>query len=126
MTDLIIQFRELCYLCSQRAARNVPVYTRKLEEQAEQKNAHILAMAEQRKAEEAIQREMELKAEQRRQNREVAAYNKGKNSLRVKIRKKNTIDLDLYATSGAALAMKEKLLDENKTKLPHVSAFSIG
>ena len=87
--------RELCYVCSQRAARNVPVYTRKLEEEAERKNAQILQMAQQRKAEESIQKEYSIRQEQRRQNREVAAFNQGK--LFVSLSRIKT-DLELFFT----------------------------
>ena len=109
------QTRELCYICSQRAARNVPVYVRKQEEEAERKNAQILQMAQQRKAEEAIQKEFELRQEQRRQNREVAAFNQGTCLLLY------PSEHDLELCEGAAVAVKEKRLDEAKSHLPHVS-----
>ena len=67
----------MCYLCSQRAARNVPVYFREEEELEEKKNTEILVQAQQRKAEEEIQKEQELKSDQRKRNKEVAAFNKG-------------------------------------------------
>jgi hypothetical protein len=41
----------MCYLCSQRAERNVPVYTRLQEEKAERETAKILVSAQQRVAE---------------------------------------------------------------------------
>ena len=67
----------MCYLCSQRAARNVPVYFREQEEKEERENSKILALAEQRKAEEAIQKEFQLKQSQRKITKEYAAFNKG-------------------------------------------------
>ena len=105
--------RELCYICSQRAARNVPVYVRKQEEEAERKNAKILQMAEQRKAEEAMQKEFELRQEQRRQNRKVAAFNQGTVC--------SLLNHDLELCKGTAVAVKEKRLDEAMSHLPHVS-----
>ena len=44
----------MCYVCTQRAERNVPVYTRKLEEEEDKKMAKILLDAEQKLAEESI------------------------------------------------------------------------
>ena len=67
----------MCYLCSQRAARNVPVYFREQEEKEERENAKILSLAEQRKAEEEIQKEFQLKQAQRKITKEYAAFNKG-------------------------------------------------
>ena len=67
----------MCYLCSQRAARNVPVYFREQEEKEERENAKILSLAEQRKAEEEIQKEFQLKQAQRKITQEYAAFNKG-------------------------------------------------
>ena len=55
-----MSLREMCYLCSQRAARNVPVYFREQEEKEERENAKILSLAEQRKAEEEIQNSLQL------------------------------------------------------------------
>ena len=72
----------------------MPVYTRKLEEEAERKNAQILQMAQQRKAEESIQKEFAIRQEQRRQNREVAAFNQGK--LFVPL---SDIDLELFSSN---------------------------
>lgn len=91
-----VDCREMCYLCSQRAARNVPVYFREQEEKEERENAKILSIAEQRKAEEEIQKEFQLKNEQRKITKEYAAFNK-----------------------GAAQATKEKRAVENKHNLPH-------
>ena len=71
----------MCYLCSQRAARNVPVYFREQEEKEERENAKILALAEQRKAEEEIQKEFQLKQAQRKITKEYAAFNKGTNKF---------------------------------------------
>ena len=93
----------------------MPVYVRKQEEEAERKNAQILQMAQQRKAEEAIQKEFELRQEQRRQNREVAAFNQGTCLLLY------PSEHDLELCEGAAVAVKEKRLDEAKSHLPHVS-----
>ena len=73
----------------------MPVYTRKLEEEAERKNAQILQMAQQRKAEESIQKEYSIRQEQRHQNREVAAFNQGK--LFVSLSRMKT-DLELFFT----------------------------
>ena len=67
----------MCYLCSQRAARNVPVYFREEEEREDKLNTSILVQAQQRKAEEQIQKEQLLKLDQRKRNMEVAAFNKG-------------------------------------------------
>ena len=67
----------MCYLCSQRAARNVPVYFREQEEKEERENAKLLVLAEQRKAEEEIQKEFQLKQAQRKITKEYAAFNKG-------------------------------------------------
>ena len=75
----------MCYICSQRAARNVPVYFRAEEEREERENAKILALAEQRKAEEEMLKDQQLKLEKRKRNKEVAAFNKGlrnENTLR--------------------------------------------
>jgi len=74
-----MSLREMCYLCSQRAARNVPVYFREQEEKEERENAKILSLAEQRKAEEEIQKEFQLKQAQRKITKEYAAFNKGDN-----------------------------------------------
>ena len=73
----------MCYLCSQRAARNVPVYFREQEEKEERENAKILALAEQRKAEEEIQKEFQLKQAQRKITKEYAAFNKGLDKSKV-------------------------------------------
>lgn len=94
---LIFNFREMCYLCSQRAERNVPVYTRHAEEVIDREAAKTLVMAEQRKAEVAIQAESELRSQKRVSAKEVAAFN-----------------------LGAAQATKEKKADDEKHKLPHV------
>ena len=67
----------MCYLCSQRAARNVPVYFREEEEREDKINTSILVQAQQRKAEEQIQKEQLLKLDQRKRNMEIAAFNKG-------------------------------------------------
>ena len=76
-STIIMWLREMCYLCSQRAARNVPVYFREQEEKEERENAKILSLAEQRKAEEEIQKEFQLKQAQRKITKEYAAFNKG-------------------------------------------------
>ena len=91
-------FREMCYLCSQRAERNVPVYTRKAEEAADREAAKTLVNAQQRNAEIQIQAESKLQSQKRVANKEVAAYN-----------------------LGASFATREKKLDEEKHKLPHVN-----
>ena len=47
----------MCYVCTQRAERNIPVYTRKLEEEEDKKMAKILLDAEQKLAEESIRQD---------------------------------------------------------------------
>lgn len=47
----------MCYVCTQRAERNIPVYTRKLEEEDDRKMAKILLDAEQKLAVESIRQD---------------------------------------------------------------------
>ena len=45
----LFYYRELCNLCTERAERNVPVYTREAEEAADKMAARVLVNAEQRR-----------------------------------------------------------------------------
>ena len=88
----------MCYLRTQRAERNVPVYTRELEERADKEAARALVNAEQRRAEAQIQAESDLRTEKRALSKEVSAVN-----------------------LSIAQATKERRAEEAKHKLPHVS-----
>jgi len=90
--------REMCYLCTQRAERNVPVYTRALEERADREAAKALVNAEQRRAEAQIQAESDLRTEKRVLSKEVSAVN-----------------------LSIAQATKERRAEEAKHNLPHES-----
>ena len=46
---ILLYYRELCNLCTERAERNVPVYTREAEEAADKMAARVLVNAEQRR-----------------------------------------------------------------------------
>lgn len=90
--------REMCYLCSQRAERNVPVYTRLQEEKAERETAKILVSAQQRVAEKSILEDEKLRMTKREITKDFASFN-----------------------LAAAKATKEKRKDEDVYKLPHES-----
>ncbi|XP_047007306.1 coiled-coil domain-containing protein 81 isoform X2 [Ictalurus punctatus] len=69
--------QELCYLCMQRAQRNVPLYLAEERHRQDKEEEKLLLLAEKHRDEQYLQRE-EVKQEQKRQdNKKTAAFNLG-------------------------------------------------
>ncbi|XP_013920714.1 PREDICTED: coiled-coil domain-containing protein 81 [Thamnophis sirtalis] len=69
--------QEMCYLCMQRAQRNIPVYLGEEKRRKEKIEDCILAQYQAIKDHEALQKELVLGLETREQNQKVASYNLG-------------------------------------------------
>ncbi|KAM8894927.1 coiled-coil domain-containing protein 81-like isoform 2-T2 [Spinachia spinachia] len=67
--------QELCYLCMQRAQRNVPVYLRELQQADERKQEKLLLLEEQHRDKQYMDQEQETLNEQRKHAKHVAAFN---------------------------------------------------
>ncbi|XP_034145532.1 coiled-coil domain-containing protein 81 isoform X2 [Esox lucius] len=69
--------QELCYLCMQRAQRNIPVYLSEERLREEQEQERSLLLNEQRRDQYYLQREQADRLEIRENNQKVAAFNLG-------------------------------------------------
>ncbi|XP_070605670.1 coiled-coil domain-containing protein 81 isoform X1 [Erythrolamprus reginae] len=69
--------QEMCYLCMQRAQRNIPVYLGDEKRRKEKAEDCILAQYQAIKDHEALQKELTKIAASREQNQKVASYNLG-------------------------------------------------
>ncbi|KAM7405929.1 hypothetical protein PAMP_000342 [Pampus punctatissimus] len=67
--------QELCYLCMQRAQRNVPVYLRKQRETEEKAQEKLLLFKEQQRDKEFMEKEQAKLHEHREHTKRVAAFN---------------------------------------------------
>ncbi|XP_066518246.1 coiled-coil domain-containing protein 81-like isoform X2 [Hoplias malabaricus] len=74
--------QELCYVCMQRAQRNVPLYLAAERRRNEQEEEKILNLVEQQKDEQFLQREHDEKEERRKIAIETAEFNLHKATLR--------------------------------------------
>ncbi|CBY14338.1 unnamed protein product [Oikopleura dioica] len=94
--------KEMCYVCTQRAERNIPVYTRKLEEEEDKKMAKILLDAEQKLA---------VEQEQRKVNTEYSSYNFEEAQY---VNEKRKIE-NSHPLPHASYVMKERPLTPHKS-----------
>ncbi|XP_058041612.1 coiled-coil domain-containing protein 81 [Ahaetulla prasina] len=69
--------QEMCYVCMQRAQRNIPVYLGEERRRKEKEEDCILAQYQAIKDHEALQKELMKMAAAREQNQKVASYNLG-------------------------------------------------
>ncbi|XP_036413216.1 coiled-coil domain-containing protein 81-like [Colossoma macropomum] len=69
--------QELCYLCMQRAQRNVPLYVAEERRREEQEEKKVLMLAEQHKDEQFLQKEQAEQEEKRENTKKIAAFNLG-------------------------------------------------
>ncbi|XP_070800132.1 coiled-coil domain-containing protein 81 [Pituophis catenifer annectens] len=69
--------QEMCYVCMQRAQRNIPVYLGDEQRRKEKEEDCILAQYQAIKDHEALQKELMKMAASREQNQKVASYNLG-------------------------------------------------
>uniref|UniRef100_A0A8C5S3G6 Coiled-coil domain containing 81 n=1 Tax=Laticauda laticaudata TaxID=8630 RepID=A0A8C5S3G6_LATLA len=69
--------QEMCYLCMQRAQRNIPVYLGEERRRKEKADDCILAQYQAIKDHEALQKELMKREQNREQNQKVASYNLG-------------------------------------------------
>ncbi|XP_074475307.1 coiled-coil domain-containing protein 81-like [Sebastes fasciatus] len=67
--------QELCYLCMQRAQRNVPVYLREQQQAEEKAQEKLLLLKEQQKDKQYMDKEQEKLSEQREHAKQVATFN---------------------------------------------------
>ncbi|XP_049906486.1 coiled-coil domain-containing protein 81-like [Epinephelus moara] len=67
--------QELCYLCMQRAQRNVPVYLREQQQAEEKAQEKLLLLKEQLRDKQYMDKEQEKLNEQREHAKQVATYN---------------------------------------------------
>ncbi|XP_042343523.1 coiled-coil domain-containing protein 81-like [Plectropomus leopardus] len=67
--------QELCYLCMQRALRNVPVYLREQQQAEEKAQEKLLLLKEQQRDKQYMDREQEKLNEQREHAKQVATFN---------------------------------------------------
>uniref|UniRef100_A0A3P8UCI0 Coiled-coil domain containing 81 n=1 Tax=Amphiprion percula TaxID=161767 RepID=A0A3P8UCI0_AMPPE len=67
--------QELCYLCMQRAQRNVPVYLREQQEAAEKAQEKLLLLKEQQRDQQYMEEEQAKLKEQREHAKQVATFN---------------------------------------------------
>ncbi|XP_065808897.1 coiled-coil domain-containing protein 81 [Labrus bergylta] len=86
--------QELCYLCMQRAKRNVPVYLRKQQEAEEKAQEKLLLLQEQQRDKQLMQEEQERLNEQREHAKQVSTFNLQRN----KEKKEKTL-FPLFPTS---------------------------
>ncbi|KAM7014727.1 coiled-coil domain-containing protein 81-like [Tautogolabrus adspersus] len=71
--------QELCYLCMQRAKRNVPVYLRKQQEAEEKAQEKLLLLQEQQRDKQLMQEEQVKLNEQREHAKQVSTFNLQRN-----------------------------------------------
>uniref|UniRef100_UPI0037E8265A coiled-coil domain-containing protein 81-like n=1 Tax=Semicossyphus pulcher TaxID=241346 RepID=UPI0037E8265A len=86
--------QELCYLCMQRAQRNVPVYLRKQQEAEEKAQEKLLLLKEQQRDKQYMEEEQEKLNEQREHAKQVATFN-----LQMNKEKKEKTFWPLFPTS---------------------------
>ncbi|CAB1425340.1 unnamed protein product [Pleuronectes platessa] len=67
--------QELCYLCMQRARRNVPVYLREQQQAEEKARDKLLLLKEQQRDKKRMEEEQEKLCEHREHAKQVATYN---------------------------------------------------
>ncbi|XP_062270220.1 coiled-coil domain-containing protein 81-like [Platichthys flesus] len=67
--------QELCYLCMQRARRNVPVYLREQQQAEEKARDKLLLLKEQQRDKRCMEEEQEKLCEHREHAKQVATYN---------------------------------------------------
>ncbi|XP_071344860.1 coiled-coil domain-containing protein 81-like isoform X2 [Trachinotus anak] len=67
--------QELCYLCMQRAQRNVPVYLREQQQAEEKAQEKLLLLKEQQRDKQRMEEEQEKLKEQREHAKQVATFN---------------------------------------------------
>ncbi|XP_062866899.1 coiled-coil domain-containing protein 81-like [Trichomycterus rosablanca] len=67
--------QELCYVCMQRAQRNVPVYVADKRRREEREQEKVLVLAEAQKIEQTLQREQAEREQNREENKKTAAFN---------------------------------------------------
>ncbi|KAI3377503.1 hypothetical protein L3Q82_008672 [Scortum barcoo] len=67
--------QELCYLCMQRAQRNVPVYLREKQQAEEKAQEKLLLLKEQQRDKQYMEEEQAKLKEQREQAKQVATFN---------------------------------------------------
>ncbi|XP_019935286.2 coiled-coil domain-containing protein 81 isoform X1 [Paralichthys olivaceus] len=67
--------QELCYLCMQRAQRNVPVYLREQEQAEEKARDKLLLLKEQQRDKQRMEEEQERLNEHREHSKQVATFN---------------------------------------------------
>ncbi|XP_041650656.1 coiled-coil domain-containing protein 81-like [Cheilinus undulatus] len=67
--------QELCYVCMQRAKRNVPVYLRRQQEAEEKAQEKLLLLQEQHRDKQFMKEEQEKLNEQRQHAKQVATFN---------------------------------------------------
>ncbi|XP_051800812.1 coiled-coil domain-containing protein 81 [Acanthochromis polyacanthus] len=84
--------QELCYLCMQRAQRNVPVYLREQQEAAEKAQEKLLLLKEQQRDQEYMEEEQVKVKEQRELAKQVATFN-------IQISEKKKPDGDMHPNS---------------------------
>ncbi|XP_026562555.1 coiled-coil domain-containing protein 81 [Pseudonaja textilis] len=73
----LLNLMEMCYLCMQRAQRNIPVYLGEERRRKEKADDCILAQYQAIKDHEALQKELMKREQNREQNQKVASYNLG-------------------------------------------------
>uniref|UniRef100_A0A670XRV4 Coiled-coil domain containing 81 n=1 Tax=Pseudonaja textilis TaxID=8673 RepID=A0A670XRV4_PSETE len=73
----LLCLQEMCYLCMQRAQRNIPVYLGEERRRKEKADDCILAQYQAIKDHEALQKELMKREQNREQNQKVASYNLG-------------------------------------------------
>uniref|UniRef100_A0A8C6X5M6 Coiled-coil domain containing 81 n=1 Tax=Naja naja TaxID=35670 RepID=A0A8C6X5M6_NAJNA len=73
----LLCLQEMCYLCMQRAQRNIPIYLGEEKRRKEKADDCILAQYQAIKDHEALQKELMKREQNREQNQKVASYNLG-------------------------------------------------
>ncbi|XP_060754261.1 coiled-coil domain-containing protein 81-like [Neoarius graeffei] len=69
--------QELCYLCMQRAQRNVPLYLAEDRRREDKEQEKLLLLAEKHRDEQFLQREQAKQEQKRQDNKKMAAFNLG-------------------------------------------------
>ncbi|KAI4877141.1 hypothetical protein NFI96_026497 [Prochilodus magdalenae] len=69
--------QELCYLCMQRAERNVPLYVKEERRREERDEEKVLMLAQQHKDEQFLLQEQAIQEEKRENTKKVASFNLG-------------------------------------------------
>ncbi|XP_074521751.1 coiled-coil domain-containing protein 81-like [Halichoeres trimaculatus] len=86
--------QELCYLCMQRAKRNIPVYLRKQQEAEERAQEKLLLLHEQQRDKQFMEGEQRKLNEQREHAKQVATFN-----LKMNEEKKEKTSFPIFPTS---------------------------